>query len=140
MSVRVVDACVAAKWFIDEDHAEEALNLLSEKYTLHAPDFLLLELDSVFCKWVRRGTIAFTEGNELRAAFKQYPIRLHSFIPLLDSAFIIANQTSCSLYDSVYIALAVLLDGKLITADRRLYDSALTGGLKKTVAWVEEIG
>jgi predicted nucleic acid-binding protein len=45
MSVYVVDASVAAKWFFEEAYSEDASRPLHAKYRLHAPDFLLLELD-----------------------------------------------------------------------------------------------
>ena len=50
MSLYVVDASVAAKWFIEEVHAEAALALLRESNRLHAPDFLLVEMDGLLCK------------------------------------------------------------------------------------------
>jgi predicted nucleic acid-binding protein len=37
----VVDASVAAKWFIAEENANDALELLGKNYELHA----------IFCSW-----------------------------------------------------------------------------------------
>lgn len=50
MSILVVDAGVAAKWFFDEPLSDEAARLLDPSYELHAPDFFLLEIDNVLCK------------------------------------------------------------------------------------------
>src|SRR3989304_9486659 len=66
VSVLIVDASVAAKWFVEEEHGEAALSVLDEKNQLHAPDFLLLEMDSIVCKWVRRGVVSPAEGTEGR--------------------------------------------------------------------------
>ncbi len=50
MSIYVVDASVAAKWFLEEDYTTEAFRLLALGNTLHAPDFMLLDIDHVLCK------------------------------------------------------------------------------------------
>jgi len=49
----VVDASVTVKWFIAEDNANDALELLGKNYEIHAPDLLFLEVDSVLCKLIR---------------------------------------------------------------------------------------
>ncbi|MCL5958766.1 MAG: type II toxin-antitoxin system VapC family toxin [Chloroflexi bacterium] len=139
MTLYVVDASVAAKWFLEEVHTPEALRLLDDQYRLHAPDFLLLEVDNLVCKRIRRGEISAAEGNKVRAALRQVPVQTHSFLALLDPAYQIANQTGRSLYDCLYVALAVLLDGQVATADRRLYEALSNGPLAKHMMWVEDI-
>lgn len=133
MSVFIVDASIAAKWFIEEEHSESALSILDENNQLHAPDFFLLEMDSIICKWSRRGAISPAEGSDLRDSLRQYPIQYHPFLSFLDSAFAIANQTGQSIYDCLYVALAALLKGRMITADRRLYDVLKNSPFKKHV-------
>lgn len=49
----VLDANIAAKWFISEAGSEAALVLLNPEYQLHAPDFFILEMESIICKWHR---------------------------------------------------------------------------------------
>ena len=139
MSVYIVDASVVAKWFIEEQYAEAALAVLNEANRLHAPDFLLLEMDSIFCKWLRRAIVTPEECAELREALRQYPIQRHPFLPLLDSAYAIANLTQQSIYDSLYVVLAALIDGKMVTADRKLYDGLKNGPFAKNVVWVEDV-
>jgi len=139
LSVFIVDASVAAKWFIKEEHGEAALSILKKENRLHAPDFLLLEMDSIICKWTRRGVITTEEALELRDAFRRYPIQHHSFKSFLDSAFAIANQTGQSIYDCLYVALAALLKGRMVTADRKLYDSLLNSKFRRYVVWVEDL-
>ena len=139
MSVFIVDASVAAKWFIEEEYGEAALSILDENNQLHAPDFLLLEIDSIICKWTRRGIVTPAEGSDLRDALRRYPIQHHPFISFLDSAFAIANQTGQSVYDCLYVALAPLLKARMVTADRRLYEGLKNGPFKKHVVWVGDI-
>jgi len=138
MSIFIVDASVAFKWFFDEPHTKAARRILDERNRLHAPDFLLLEFDNILCTRIRRGEISDREGGEVRAVFRLLPVQMHPSTPLLDLAFRMAVETQRSLYDCLYLALAVLLDGRMITADRRFYD-ALTGSpFGDLVAWVEE--
>jgi len=138
VSVFIVDASVAAKWFIHEEHCEAALSVLKEKNRLHAPDFLLLEMDSIICKWTRRGVVTTEEALELRDALRRYPVQYHSLATLLDTAFAIANQTGQSIYDCLYVALAALLKGRMVTADRRLHDGLKNGKFRKHIVWVED--
>ena len=139
MSVYVIDASVAAKWFIEEEYSDAALSVLKEGNQLHAPDFLLLEMDSIVCKWVRRGVITELEGGDLRDALHRYPVQRHPFLSLLDPAFAIAGLSRGSMYDCLYVALAVLLDGKMVTADRRLHDRLVGGVFEKNMLWIEDV-
>jgi predicted nucleic acid-binding protein len=139
MSVRIVDASVAAKWFFEEAYTDEALLLLNERYSLHAPDFFLVEIDSVVCKRVRRREVDMESGTRIRSAIREYPIQRHPFETLLEPAFEIAIHTGLSLYDCLYVALAIMLEGKLVTADRRLRNGLARGHLGDHVLWVEDL-
>ena len=139
MSVYIVDASVAAKWFTEEDHAQAALRLIQGGDPLHVPDFFLLEMDNLICKWIRQGMISEPEGENLRATLKTLPLNLHSIANLQDSAFLIANQTRRSVYDCLYIALAVALNGQMVTADRRLFEGLKDGPFAGRVVWIEDL-
>lgn len=139
MSVLVIDANVAAKWFIEEEQTEAALSVLKESNRLHAPDFLLLEMDSIICKWIRRSAISPAEGSDLLDALRKYPIHHHPFISFLDPAFAISSQTGQSIYNCLYVALAILIKGRMVTADRKLYDGLRNGPFKKHLVWVEDV-
>lgn len=138
MSLLIVDASVAAKWFIQEELSESALSILDNGHQIESPDFLLLEMDSIICKWIRSKSVTLAEGNKLRDSFRQYPIRYHPFVQFLDSAFAIAGETGQSVYDCLYVALAALLEGKMITADRKLFEVMRKGRFGKYLAWVGE--
>lgn len=136
MRALVVDACVAAKWFTDEPYSQTALLLLEDRFRLHAPDFILFEFDSLVCKWVRRGIVTEREASAARTAFTKMPIQYHSAEPLRDAAFRTAAKTGRAFYDCLYLALAVLLNEKLITADRKLYNAIRHGPLGKHLLWL----
>jgi len=139
VTLLIVDASVAAKWFVEEENSTAALSVLSEGNRLHAPDFFLLEVDSIFWKWIRRGVITLTEAESLRKTLHRYPVTLHPLAPLIEPAFAIANRTGSTVYDSIYVALAVLLEGKMVTADRKLCDSLGNSPFAEHIAWVGDI-
>jgi predicted nucleic acid-binding protein len=140
LSTYVVDASVAAKWFApDEDHADAAFALLEHNPRLHAPDFFLLELDNLFCKWARRGIVTPDETEEMRRELRKQTIVYYPFAEIQDHAFALANETGRALYDCLYLALAILIDGVMVTADKKFHDDLANTPLAGRVAWVGEI-
>ncbi|MDP2168565.1 MAG: type II toxin-antitoxin system VapC family toxin [Thermodesulfovibrionales bacterium] len=140
MKTHIVDASVAAKWFTEEEYSANALALLNRGHELQAPDFFMLEMDGIICKWIRRGIINVDEGEEVRSTLNRVPLQKHPFGPLRDSAYSIAVSTGRSFYDCLYVALAALLKGRMVTADRKLYEALKNGPFKKHIVWVGNVG
>lgn len=139
MTLYIVDASVVAKWFVAEEFSDSAAAILSDQNLLQAPDFLFLEMDSILWKWTSRDLITLGESHEIREMLRRYPIIRHPFIELLDSAYAIAVQMRQSIYDCLYVALAVLLDGWMVTADRALYRGMSQSEYAGNMIWIEEI-
>ena len=139
MSFFIIDASIAAKWFINEEYSDEALSLLQKGSQLHSPDFFLLEMDSIISKWVRRTSISNEEAFELRNALKQYPISYHPFTLLLDTAFSISLETGQSIYDCTYVCLAAALKGRMVTADGRLSEALKSSRYKDYILWIGDL-
>jgi predicted nucleic acid-binding protein len=136
MTAFVLDASVAAKWFVEEEYSAEAMVLLESDVELHAPDFFLLEMDNLVGKWLRRDVISVKEAREVRETIRAIPLILHNSHNLLDPAFEITVETGASLYDCLYIALAGALNESVITADFRLLENLAGGPFS---LWVEDI-
>ena len=139
MSALVVDASVAAKWFLDEEHCMLAREVLEPGRRLHVPDYFLLEMDSVFCKRTRSCDMTPGEALDARALLRQLPLALHPFAALQDSAFEIANRTRQTSYDCLYVALAIQLGARVVTADRRLCNGLAVTPYTEFVLWVEDV-
>ena len=120
MTVYVVDAGVAVKWYVPETHSDFAAELLDEGAVLHAPDLLPSELGDVLWKKFRFGELTRSEVTSIVQALPLVPVRLHSSLLLLEAGLEIALDIACTARDSLYVALAVALDGTLITSDQRL--------------------
>lgn len=135
----VIDASVAAKWFIPEDHSELALRLLEGNEELYAPDLLYAEFGNILWKKQRRGELLREHAAKAIAGLHAVPLRVHPSKSLLDLALDIASTLDRSVYDSLYLSLAFAKDCALVTADRRLYNGLQGTALQARVMWVEAI-
>ena len=120
MSVFVVDASVVIKWFVPEIHSDAARRLLAYSHDYVAPDLLFAETANTIWKKVRRGEVRLRDGERLvadvgRAAVETVPCRT-----LAADAYALASASGRTVYDAMYLALAVRLDTRMISADERL--------------------
>ena len=123
MSEIVVDTSVIVKWYIPEQHHEQARALrdayLDGEFDLVAPALMPFEAVNAL-KYS-----GHYEGESLKEASKslpEYGIDLVSFNktgPIAE----IANDLDITIYDAAYIALAQNHDTKAYTADGNLLDN-----------------
>ncbi|HLQ24703.1 MAG TPA: type II toxin-antitoxin system VapC family toxin [Acidiferrobacterales bacterium] len=137
MSRYVVDASVAIKWFVPEVHAEAAARLLEGDNQLLAPDLLFPEFGNILWKKARLGEIRVSEAREILRALEAVPLQVHTTQPLIESAFEIAYGLERSVYDSVYLSLAVINECRMITADKKFYNVLKNSSLAEHIEWVE---
>ena len=136
MSLYVVDANVVAKWFVPEPLSDEAVRLLDDEHELASPDLLWPEVGNVVWKKSRAGQITPQEASRIVAALDTCPLTAFPSRLVLGGALEIAFGTGRSVYDSVYLALAVALECPLATADERLANALLGSPLARYVAWI----
>jgi predicted nucleic acid-binding protein len=74
-----------------------------------------------------RGVLDAQEASDMIEHFLSMPLEVYDSAFLLASALEIAMATQRTVYDSLYLALAVELDGTVITADER-WVHTLAGG------------
>lgn len=140
MSRLVVDASVAIKWFLPEQHDDRAASLRRTGAEFDAPDLLFAEVGSVLWKRVRRGELTSAEAGGIAEALSRLPIEAYPSRLLAGAALQIACATGLTIYDCLYLATALLTDSCLVTADRRLFEGARRKQpLKDRVLWVEDI-
>lgn len=120
MSSLIIDASVAIKWFLPEPHSINAIRLIDAGYELYAPDLIFPECGNVLWKkWLRNEL----EPEIIPAILKdlgRMNMRIVPTISLADEAARIAVACRRSFYDSVYLALAVMKNGRMITGDEKL--------------------
>ena len=132
----VVDASAVAAAFFQEAHAERARALLVSGRKMHAPDLLYAELAHVIWKRRRRGEIDQDEAGRLLGDFLRLPLDVTPCSDLAEPALQLALETGRTVYDCMYLALAVTTRTVLFTADKRLVNALADTPLAKHVAWI----
>ena len=98
------------------------------------PDLLWIEVASLLWKAVRKSRITKDEAKMAIVGLRERELTTIVSTPgLLDVALEIALTHDTSVYDSIYVALALETGGKLVTADEKLLNAA---GLGLPVIWL----
>lgn len=137
MSVLVVDASVAVKWVVPEVHAEAAHRVLSGQRTLLAPDLIWAEVGNVLWKKCRRGELTGELAYEMLRDVRHFPIQAVAIKSLLESAWEVAQRYQISVYDGLYLALALRHNCTLVTDDMQLCAALKDTPLASSLSRVE---
>ena len=121
----VVDASVAAKWFLPEPYKEQAEKLLrdfiDEKVNLIASDHIVSEVGNIL--WKRstlRGHISVTQASQSYAYFLALGIVLRPSAVLAAAALKLAAEEHLTVYDALYVVLAEKDGCDFVTADEKV--------------------
>jgi predicted nucleic acid-binding protein len=139
VSLFVVDASVAIKWFLPEIHSDAALRLLAHEHTLHAPDLIFSEFGNVLWKRVRKNQISRNEANATLEGLLTLHLQVQPSQLLIPVALEIACGENRTVYDSLYLAAAIALQSPLVTADAKFYRALSKGPFSAHLLWVEDI-
>jgi predicted nucleic acid-binding protein len=139
LSGLVVDASVGLKWYLDETHASAARLLLNGKDELSVPHLFFTEIGNVLWKRWRRRQLSAQVVVAALEAIEAVGLTVWTDRGLLWDAIAIALRRGCSVYDSLYLALADKIDGRLVTADRRLVNSVAGTDSARRVVWIEDV-
>jgi len=134
----VVDASIAVKWFVPEIHSEFAARLLDPEFIVSAPDLIGPELGNTLWKKVRRQETTPEEAAEILKTFPSLGVEIYPSSDLLSSAFEVAVALDRTVYDSLYLALAIAQDGTLMTADRKFYAAVVDSTLASHIRWIAD--
>jgi predicted nucleic acid-binding protein len=86
---------------------------------LHAPHLADIEVVQALRRYVRQGTIDASAAAVALADLRDLDLQRHAHEPLLDRVWDLRENLSA--YDAVYVALAEVLDGILLTCDGPLW-------------------
>ena len=137
----VVDASVAVKWYLPEPHSADAEKLLSGAFRLLAPDLIVSEVGNILWKRIMRSELSVPKAKGIMAAFAELPLTILPANTLAENAMTVACGLKRTFYDSIYLALAMTADCRLVTADRKLYEAIVkdAGPAKQHLLWIEDI-
>jgi predicted nucleic acid-binding protein len=134
----IVDASVAFKWLLPEIHTEAAFALLEGDNLLLVPDLIYAEVGNALWKQVVSGTLDNEEAQAFIEYFDQAPLISFPIAPLLPAAVQIACSLRRTVYDSLYLALAIREESILVTADRKFYSVVAESPLASYARCVDE--
>jgi predicted nucleic acid-binding protein len=137
----VIDTSVVLKWYIPEGLRAEAMLYLGPGIDRHAPDYLLAEAGGALLKRVRgvddpSRHLPPADARVVLAGVEGAPVQYHRSPPLNALAFVLAAEVGSSHYDGLFLALAVRLDGRVVTADRPFYDKMIASRYAGRARWV----
>jgi predicted nucleic acid-binding protein len=115
----VVDASVAIKWVVPEADSEIAEALVGP-YRLIAPQLIYAECTNILWKMIRRGELAVDEALKAATVVDDFAIHTVSMRELVPLAIDLSFRLDHAAYDCFYLALALLQNCPMITADAKL--------------------
>ena len=123
---------MSVKWYVSENHTEEARLLLAHRIERHAPDILLAEFANTVWKKARRNEVPDPRAYFDELPFLRQVVDLHAGADHIQRAARIALEIDHPVYDCLYLACAEATGSTLITADRKLAGKAanLSPGIK----------
>jgi predicted nucleic acid-binding protein len=122
----VVDASVAVKWYVDEDDSEKARALLdtwnASGTAVLVPDFLRVEFANAISK---QKIMTAAEKRRMVHHLLETPFDTPVTDPdMIKDALELALKLNASVYDCLYLAIAIYRKATLITADARFAGKA----------------
>ena len=135
MSRAVFDASVAVKWFINDIKSEQARSFRLT-YQQLAPALILIEVSNALLGYVRRNE--FQSDLVARAVDNvRKTVELQPDHDLLGSAIDLSIKVGHSIYDMLYVALALRSQLPLVTADLKLVGKLRASQLPVTIIALE---
>lgn len=122
MSLLVLDASAAASWLLPDEAAPAGLKAVA-RATLTAPWLLWAELRNVLLVNERRGRLPAGAAETFLEAFAGLGVRLDT-APAEAEVLRLARTHGLTVYDALYLELALRLGAGLATLDAHLADAA----------------
>jgi predicted nucleic acid-binding protein len=115
----VVDSNVLAYLYLPGEYSTAAEALLEQDSDWAAPILWRSEFRNILAGYLRRKAITFEQANGLQREAEsllegaEFELESHAVLELV-------RDSDCSAYDCEFIALAMKLDTKLVTMDKKL--------------------
>ena len=140
-SLVVVDASLALKWLVQEEHSDKADALgrlwASQGTRRMAAYLMAVEVANALHRRVVRGEMSVHDGIRLSQRLLSSGFELHETPNLHGRALEVAGQLNQgAIYDAHYLALAETLDCEMWTADEKFYRAA--SPVFDSVHWIGE--
>ena len=115
----VVDSNVLAYLYLPGEYTAAAEALLEHDPEWAAPMLWRSEFRNILVGYMRRKAISFEQANSLQREAESLLEGSEFEVDSL-TVFELARDSDCSAYDCEFVALAMKLDTKLVTMDKKL--------------------
>ena len=135
----VVDASIVVKWFVEEEGSDKSLKLrdryIEGKIRIIAPELMIFEtLNALYYKRL----FSEEELKQISEALEAYSFTLYSLRgEYANKALEVAFKNDITIYDASYIALAIIRNTHVYTADEKLIRK-LKHGYQKYVKSIKD--
>jgi len=137
----VVDTSVAVKWVVPETaahhEADTDIALLLLERGLIAPDCILGEFANALFRKLQRNEIRREHADKAIAILPDI-VRFEPIVSLIVPAFELACTLSHPVHDCLFLALAIEIDGQLISADMAFVDRCRAHSLNYPIIALSE--
>ena len=126
MKIVVLDTSALVRFYVPDgpipDNIEKYVSsALSAETTLIVPELALAEFAQVLWKKEQAGYLIPSEVDDIMSAgFLDLPLEVFGHIDILPYALPLARRHALSVYDALFMALAVNKNAELLTADQSL--------------------
>uniref|UniRef100_UPI0035CA341A type II toxin-antitoxin system VapC family toxin n=1 Tax=uncultured Sphingomonas sp. TaxID=158754 RepID=UPI0035CA341A len=130
MTMLVVNASVAVKFVFREPGTTEVRAFIAGPELFVAPDWILPEVAHALWNKVKHSELLQIHAEYSLERLPAFFARLYPAAGLTTDAFSLALRFRHSVYDCLYLALALRERAKLLTADKKLHQVAQAAGLE----------
>ncbi|HIJ62590.1 MAG TPA: type II toxin-antitoxin system VapC family toxin [Rhodospirillaceae bacterium] len=118
-STLVVDASIGVKWVVDEHDSDDAAALIAGR-RLIVPGLFWVETANVLAMKARRGELTRAAVTDAWRDLADSPLTCVTLSPdTVSSALTLAQDIQHTVYDCIYLAVALNAGCPVVTADRR---------------------
>ena len=129
----VVDASVLFKSVVREDDSDKAISFLEKHDGFLAPDLIYAEIGNTLWKYEKAKSLM---ASDVMTIYENCFQAFETIVPMHElaaEALAISLDLNHSIYDCFYVALTVQCNGKLITADKKLFQTLKNSEFKNKV-------
>ena len=114
----VLDASAAIELVLNSSAGQQVADRLGDCSRVHYPELMPVEVVSALRRLASHNVVSHDRARDAVRDLSDLSGHPHRHGLLLENAFV--WSTRFSVYDAIYVALAVVLDATLLTADGRL--------------------
>lgn len=133
MNVSVVDTSTLVRFYVPDGPLPEGAEAALEEAwngdgVLLAPELALAEAAQVLLKKERAKLLSAEEAEGILGEILTLPLKMVGHADLLPTAASLARQLGLTVYDALFLALALDRSAPLLTGDRKLAEALALAG------------